>query len=416
MENRLRNLSILVEEYQIHLLDLVNLSWINSSRENNESVLTRIFVSIFRGLRKSKLPLYMFIYSCAIKTILRSKNLSKKITPSIKELDSDVNIEEFNPGDFRDIDIKDAFTAISPLERIILCLNVRHKLSTDEIATILSITPGTILSMLHKSRIKIAKYIIKTNKPDAKKSSLKETKECFFIKNMEPSFRLGILQKDEAAKAARHLSRCSQCKIFYEWHNTIDALVLKVERPVFDNQINMYIFYHLEKFAFLRNILYNLKHNWMVKVPVITALLVILSLVFLSRCSDPNYKKTVILKSRTDTMSQRMQQQTPVKAAIEKKMSYKLITHTIHRKTLSKKILKLINSINARSISIGTEIMNDDGRTNYFNFVVNKKDINMFLDKIKTLDNFEINELEDINTIGKEDIRVEVWVKINNAE
>ena len=418
MENRLRNLSILVEEYQTHLLDLVRFSGINASRDDTESVLTRIFVSIFKGLKKTRhidLPLHMFIYHRAIRTILRSKNLPKKITPSIKELDTDVNIEEFDPEDFRDIDITEAFKAVGPLERIVLCLNVRHKFSVDETATILSMTPGTILSLLHKSRIKIAKHIISGNKQSAKRAPSKDTKECFFTMNLESSYRLHLLQKDELAKVEKHLSKCEQCRVFYNWHNTIDDLIRKVEQPALDSKINMHIFDHLEKLAFLRNLLYNLRHNWMVKVPSIIILLIIVTLISFSYCGAPNHKRSTI-RYRTAPVTQTVQTQSPAQIVIEKKTSYKLIAKNIYRKTLSKKILKVLTTMNARPISDGMEILISDGKTNSFNFVIDKKDINTVLDKIKKLNNFEVTEQEDTGKTGKDDIRVEVLVNINNVE
>ena len=418
MENRLRNLSILVEEYQPHLLDLVSFSWINASREETESALTRIFVSIFRGLKKTRhidLPMHMFIYHRAIRTILRSKNLPKKTAPSIKELDNDVNIEEFNPEDFRDIDIKEAFNAISPLERIVLCLNVRHKFSVDEVATILYLTPGTVLSILHKSRIKIVKHIIRANRPNTKRVPSKETKECFFTMNLESSYRLHILQKDEVAKVEKHFLRCEQCKIFYKWHNTIDELITRVEQPTLDSKINMHIFDHLEKFAFFRNLLYNLRHNWMVKVPILIILLIIAGLVSFSYCGAPNQKKQMI-RYRTVPVYQTMQTQNPAQTIIEKKTSYKLTAKTIYKKSLSKKIMKLLTTMNARPISNDIDIMSSDGKMNYFNFVVDKKDITTVLDKIKKFDSFEVTEQDDTGKTGKDDIRVEVLVKINNVE
>ncbi|MEI6093005.1 MAG: hypothetical protein WCQ47_04895, partial [bacterium] len=132
MENRLRNLSILVEEYQLHILDLIRFSWIKSSRENNEAVLSRIFVSVFRALRNKHatiLPVHLFIYHRAVKTILKTKSLPKREHPSVKELDADVVIEDFNPKDYKETMIVDKFKAIEPTERLILCLNVRHKIS-----------------------------------------------------------------------------------------------------------------------------------------------------------------------------------------------------------------------------------------------------------------------------------------------
>jgi DNA-directed RNA polymerase specialized sigma24 family protein len=412
VENRLRNLSVLVDEYQTHILDLVRFSWISPTKENTEAVLTKIFISMFRGLKKqTHLPLYMFIYRCAIKTILRSKNLPSRLSPSVKAIDTDVNIEEFEPKSFKNADVIQTFKTIRPGNRIILCLNIRHKLSIGEIATLFSVTPGTILTRLHKSRIRIAKQIIKSSVPDAKRNSLKESRECFFIKNMEPSHRAGFLQKDETSRVSKHIAKCSQCKNFYDWHDTVSELIEKVERPTLDNQINKHIFYRLEKLAFIKNLFYHLRHNWMIKVPAIAAFLVILVLA-LSSYHFPVSRKVVVQKA-PEVQSAQPQAQVP----LEKRMTYQLTTKTTHRNTVGRKINELLTSINARPAKEGVKIMDDNGVMTYFHFLINKGSVDSALKTIKTFDSFEVKEQEDTTAAPqtKEDVRIEIWVKRKNA-
>jgi len=415
VENRLRNLSILVEEYQTHILDLVMFSWISPSKENIESSLTKIFVSVFRGLKKKNIqvPLYLFVYLRAIKALLRSKGIPKKIKPPVRDLGNDVSIEEFSPKDFKRIDILESFRVINPSERIILCLNVRHRLSTEEIATLFSVTSGTILTKLHKSRVKIAKQIIRSVHPEAKKPPIKESRECFFTKNMESSYRTGLLKKDEASKITKHLSKCQMCRNFYDWNDEIDKLIEKVEKPTLDNQINKHVFYHLEKIAFVRNTIYNLRHNWMVKVPAIIAFLVVISLVVSSYRSDNKHKKALPKRS---TYMPYQSAQVKAEAQLEKKLTYKFTAKTAKRKSTSKKLVEILKGFNARPANTAAEIMSDDGKVNYFHFLINKKDLNQLLETIKGLDTFEMTEETDTVVSGKDDIRVEVWVKKKNAE
>lgn len=413
MENRLRNLSILVEEYQTHILDLIRFSWVKSSRENNEAVLSRIFVSVFKALRNkhaTEFPVHIFVYHRAVRTILKTKSLPKKDEPSVKELDNSIDIENFDPEDYKNTKITEKFKAIAPLERLILCINVRHKLSIDETATIFSITPGAVLSKLNKSRVEIAKEIIRTSNNTSKKIPLKktETKDCFFAKNLQSSYGVDVLQGKEKKQIEDHLSKCKNCKIYYEWNAFIDDLINQVERPVLDNQVNRHIFYQIERFALLRNILYKLKNNWKLKVPFIT----LISLIFIIIAINGFKYFSHIIKSNKQVVQ--VKQENPV--VVKKKINYSMSIKSNDVKTTSNSILELAKKLNASIVDKPTELMTNEGETYSFSMTINQNEVPTFIDTIKKITDFEITENEESTQSEDEKTKIEVLVRKNNVK
>lgn len=413
MENRLRNLSILVEEYQIHILDLIRFSWIKSSKENSEAVLSRIFVSVFKALRNkhaTEFPIHIFVYHRAVKTILKTKSLTKKHEPSVKELDNDINIEDFDPNDYKNTRIIEKFNSITPLERLILCINVRHKLSIDETATIFSITPGAVLSKLNKSRTDIAKEIIRTSSNTVRKVLAKkpETKDCFFAKNLQSSHLADALKEKDKKQLEDHLSKCKNCKTYYEWNLLIDALINQVEKPILDNQVNRHIFYQIERFALLRNILYKLKNSWKLKVPFVT----LISIVFIILTLNGFKYFSHMIKIKKQIVP--VKQEIPV--VVKKKINYLMSIKSNDVKTINNTILDLAKKLNANTVDNSAELMTIEGEIYHFGMIINKNEVPAFIDTIKKITDFEITENEELIQSEDEKTKIEVLVRKNNVK
>jgi len=390
VEHRLRNLSKLVEDYQVHVLDLIQFGCTSPDAKVKEHVLIKTFVSVFKGLKKksNKLPAHMLVYSNAIKEILREKYSHRQVVPSIKNIDKDVNIEEFNPDSFKNINIFLIMENLPPKERIILCMATRHKLLLEEIATLFSTTSGTISSTLLRSKKELAKRIILSSEKNkqARGSEYKETGDCFFIKN-------NAHKKGWGAAAQKHTSKCEYCRNFYGWINKIDELITHKEKPVIEKSINAHIFAYLDRIPL---------QNRIIKLSVLVIFAALIFSVFISHYRP---QKNISMQY-TNTINEQVQE------AAKKKLAYKITIVVPDPKSWGetnrnvKKTLAAYHLKKATDIELGVE--NQKG--SYYHFLIPKDELAPLIESIKTVIKPEIKEEEEITEVPPNEVRLEVWV------
>lgn len=426
MENKLKNISVIINKYRLHLLDLVVFANAGRTDQNTNNIFKAIFISIFTKLSKenSTYPLYISIYDYAVRDIKKSKKIFKK-NVSTKDLALSINIEDFNHEEYTDADIFKALESIDKTERMILCLLIRHKLGIEELATLFSSTPGTILSKISKSRIDLARALISLNKNPRSKQA-KTLTDCFYVRNMQTRHNYGLSSKEESSKLNKHLQKCSSCKNFYGWHQLISNLIEQAPVSSIDRQINADIFDRLSKRSFLPNLWYTVYKSWMVRTSIFIGALVLLIMLSASYYYDKyhyTYGKIALTDRATEPDANIIQVQDN-KLRPQTVSSYKIKNTTRRRITITKNLNDLFKNIGAK-MTDGTENMSEGGLfskemngLSYFNVNIPKKAEEEFITSVKKIDKyFEITKNEETVYDSKpiDIMNVEIWVHRKNV-
>ncbi len=426
MENKLKNISVIINKYRLHLLDLVIFANAGRVDQNTNNIFKTIFISIFTRLPKenSPFPVHIGIYTHAINNIRRSRKIFQKQLGT-KDLSNSINIEEFDPDEYIDGDIFRSLESINKAERVLLCLLIRHKLGIDELATLFSSTPGTILSRISKSRIELARALINLKKTNNQRT-VKALNECFYTKNMQTRQNHGLCSKEENSKINKHLQKCTACKNFYAWQELISKLIEKAPTPSPDRQINADIFYRLSKRSFLPNLWYTIYKSWLVRTSVLISLLALIIAISWSYYYDRYYQNinNALLASKSSEL-QKIQKEKEKKLQLQTLVFYKIETTTRRRITITRNINALLKRLGAK-IADTTEKTNETSIFNkamdglsYFNVNLQKNNMEEFLNSIKKIDkDFEItkNEETSYDTQPIETDNIEIWVHRKNVK
>ncbi|MFH1223593.1 MAG: sigma-70 family RNA polymerase sigma factor [Pseudomonadota bacterium] len=393
VENRLRNLSKLIDDYQLHVMDLIQFVCPNMDKETQYGLLTNTFSGVFKKLKKSayKFPAYILVYSNAVRKLLRHKRTPPQIAASIKTMDRNVNIEDFSHKDFSDVDISELLLTIPPKDRIVLCLYERHKIPVEEIATLFSTTSGTISTIISKSKKELARNIILSSGKHRGSSSTRseEPKECFFVKN-------NIEKKEYADKNQKHISKCITCGNFYGWMHKINELITDIPRPAMGKNINSYMLSHLNKISL---------HNKIIKIATAILLLIIVASLLIQHYVP----KTPTIEKYVERKEAAVQQKS------EQKLTYKIRIFTPNQKKWSetnnmiKQILVSYNAQKAANVELGKESQ----AGSYYHFLILKKDLTALMGDINTVGKIELNEEAETTEVTPDEVRFEIWVKKN---
>ena len=155
MEKRLRNLSLLVSEYQVHATDIVRFMCINPNKDTSDEILKKTFILVFRHIKGGKnfLPFHLFVYSKIIDAVKKTKETPKTYSLNVKDLKPELCVEDFNPADLKEADLFSVLNKISPEDRALLCLSIRHKINNEELASLFRTSKGTIISKIITANI-----------------------------------------------------------------------------------------------------------------------------------------------------------------------------------------------------------------------------------------------------------------------
>jgi hypothetical protein len=426
VENKLKNISVIINKYRLHLLDLVLFANAGRMDQNTSHIFKTIFISIFTKLSRenSAFPVYISVYDYAVRDIKRSKKIfNRKI--STKDLEKSINIEEFNHEEYIDSDISKALESIGKTERMILCLLIRHKLGIEELATLFSSTPGTILSKISKSRIELARAIISLNK-NSKPKQTKTLNDCFYVRNMQTRHNYGLSSKEENSKINRHLQKCAACKNVYAWHQLISKLIEQVPAPSPDRQINADIFDKLSRRSFIPNLWYTIYKSWMVRTSILISAIILLITLLTSYYYDTYHHRynSPVSKDNDTVVNEDIAQVQDNKLKTQTITSYKIKNTTRRRITITKNLNDLFKKIGAK-MTDGTQ--NTSGESafskemnglTYFNVDIPKNSEEEFINSLKKIDQyFETTKHEETLYDSKpiETINLEIWVHRKNV-
>ena len=114
-----------------------------------------------------------------------------------------------------------AVLALPPQYRMVLVLHDMEELDTDQVATILSIQPGTVRVRLHRARLlvrrEMAKQLQRATGPKApKKVSPKRSAECRDIFANLSEYLDGELAPESCERMRRHIEACPECVAFIQ--------------------------------------------------------------------------------------------------------------------------------------------------------------------------------------------------------
>jgi hypothetical protein len=428
VENKLKNISVIINKYRLHLLDLVIFANAGKNDDNTSKLFKSIFISIFTKLPREKrsIPVHISIYNSAVKNIKKSKTIYKKQALD-KDLFNSINIEDFDPEDYLDIDIFKALESIDKTERVLLCLLIRHKLGIEELATLFFVTPGTILSRISKSRIKLARALINLKKTNNQKQT-KSSNDCFYIKNMQARQNFALCSKEENSKINKHLQKCKICKNFYAWHDAISKLIEQASPPKIDRQINADIFNKLNRRSFLPNFWHMVQKSWMIRTSVFAGSVII----FLSFSASYYYNQhlknsssNTLIPANSDFLAKNDEGE---KLRPQVMISYKIKTTTRRRITIGRELNALLNKLDAKTTDILENTKDNTKKAKIFGKEMNglthfriripKEAEDEFIKTIKLIDkDFEIIKHEETTYDVKpiDTFHVEIWVHRKNV-
>ena len=143
------------------------------NREDANDVVQDTCVKAFKNLDRfdEKYGFYTWIYRIGVNTALNLVQKRKNREDYLEHRDED---DTFNPPDTEDPDneiehrefkehVQDALNKLSPDMRSVFVLRVYDELSYKEIAEVMNISTGTVMSRLNRARTTLKKYLIKSN-------------------------------------------------------------------------------------------------------------------------------------------------------------------------------------------------------------------------------------------------------------
>ena len=338
---------------------------------------------------KNSLPIHLFIYSKIIDAVKKAKETPKKYALGVKDLKTDINIESYNPSDIKEPELFKALDRISPEDRILLCLSIRHKVNNEELATLFRTSKGTIMSRSVKAKIALAKAIIGANGMSPKKQ-LKgiDNRTCFFVKN----------NVSEKTKIEKHISKCEPCRNFYNWQIKIEKLFDEEPKPRSSSSINRDIFKHLSLASIDRRLLYNVRTKWKARTTFIVVVLGIAALTVLWVKSNKGTTRNAVQEIKISSVN--TQKETEVK--------YSLSTTALKNwKDVNKKLKDTITAYGEVA-----DTANEQGAL--YTIILDKENALKLVQEIQADANFDVKTLPETQPLKDPKlVRVEIQVNKN---
>ncbi len=391
MDKRLRNLSILVSDYQIYVMDLLRFACIDPAKDVRDELLKKTFIQVFHALKNGKnfLPIHLFIYYKTMEAVKKAKETPSKHSIGVKDLKTDVNIEYYSPSDLKEPELFKVLNRISPEDRILLCLSIRHKINDEELATLFKTSKGTIISRTARARTELAKSMIANSEISPKKNvRTLDSKTCFFIKN----------DMSEKTKIEKHISKCEACRNFYSWQVKIDELFRIEPKPTTLPSINRDIFKQLSHSSIDRRFLYNVRTKWKARTAFIIAILAITSLMIIWIKSNKRSERGSIQEIKISNVVNTNQTQ----------IKYSLSTTALKDwKDTNKKLKDLIVSYGN-----GAEAANEHGLL--YTIILEKPAALKLVQEIQSSANFDVKTPSETEPLADPNlVRVEIQVNKN---
>ncbi len=407
MQDRLINLSMLLNEYRDRIYDLISCTTCSSQQSVQEQLFSETFIDIFKAIKNTKVkhPIHILVYIKAKNAILRNKKVYQKKQTSIKELKVPVDISTIAPVDIKKLNGVELLDFFTPQERVLVVLALRHHMGINELATLFSTSPGAILTRLNRIKTELARLAINTLKEKKETAGPEDTKACFVTRKIEPQYSLGCLEKDEQNKILKHLSKCTSCKNFYSWNQKISDLVEAIDHKKTPQKNDRLIFEKLEKKAIDELVIHYIKTGWKTRLVLLLSSVTILTGLFFFFYLD---KKPVQNKELKIT-----EQQVLTKSIIKNiliKITINMPQKDINKANeQAKEIVDMFSSQEKED----TKTTSEDNKYFYYMFVTPTENKESLLEKMKGLDNVnivqEIIEQEEPNN----KVKVEIWVNKN---
>lgn len=364
---------------------------INPSKDVSDGILKRTFILVFRSIKGGKnfLPFHLFIYSKIIDAVKKAKETPKAYSLNVKDLKTDLCVEDFSPGDLKEADLFSVLNKISPEERALLCLSIRHKINNEELASLFRTSKGTIITRLTNAKTLLAKTLIEANELAPKKVfKQQDNKECFFAKN----------NVAEKSKIERHISKCEPCRNFYNWQLKIEKLFEDEPKPTISSSINKDIFDHLDLASIDRRIIYNVRTKLAARVIFIFIILGIISLVGL-------WIKGQISQTRGSIQEIKISDKVIQK---NEEIKYLLTTSALKKwSDVNKKLKETITNY-------GKPIETPNEKGLMYMIILEKSQAAKLVQEIQSQENFDVKTpTETIPLDNKNNVRVEIQVNKN---
>ncbi len=275
MQNRLINLSILINEYKDRVYDLINYACLPKQRTVKDELFCETFIDIFKSIKNTrvKYPVHLVVYDKTKDVVCKDKRTTKKRAFNIKELKAPVDISSIHPVDLKGINVHEILEYLDPKDRLIAMMAIRHRANINELATIFSTSTGAILIKLGRIRTELARAIYSTLKNPKDLHQHEISKLCFSTRNMEPQYSLGLLSKEEQSKISRHISKCTACKNFYTWNERINDLIGSANDEKAPDRSNNMIFERLEGKVIDDTAIHYVRTGWKTRLVILSVLL-----------------------------------------------------------------------------------------------------------------------------------------------
>jgi len=372
-------------------MDVVRFMCINPNKDTSDEILKKTFILVFRSIKSGKnfLPFHLFIYSKIIDAVKKAKETPKIYSLNVKDLKTNISIEDFNPSDLKEPDLFAVLNKISPEDRALLCLSIRHKINNEELASLFRTSKGTIISKVTRGKATLAKALIEFNGMVPKKLvKQQDNKECFFAKN----------NVSEKNKIEKHISKCEPCRNFYNWQLKIEKLFEEEPKPTISSSINKDIFEHLDLVSIDRRILYNIRTKMVARIIFIFA---VLGVIFLTGL----WVKTQIGSHKNSVQEIKISNNATQK---NEEIKYLLTTSALKNwKEINKKIKDTITTYGQF-----TDSSNEKGYM--YIIILEKSQAVKLVQEIQSQSNFDVKTPMETKPLdNKNNIRVEIQVNKN---
>ncbi len=372
-------------------MDIVRFMCINPNKDVSDGILKRTFILVFRSIKGGKnfLPFHLFIYSKIIDAVKKAKETPKTYSLNVKDLKADICVDDFYPGDLKEADLFSVLNKISPEDRALLCLSIRHKINNEELASLFRTSKGTIITKINNAKTLLAKTLIETNEIAPKKMSKQQDhKECFFAKN----------NVSEKSKIEKHISKCEPCRNFYNWQLKIEKLFEDEPKPTISSSINKDIFEHLDLASIDRRIMYSVRTKLVARVLFV---LIILGIILIAG---------VWVKGQNSQTRGTIQEIKISDKGVQKneEIKYLLTTSALKKWTdVNKKVKETITNYGK-----STDTPNETGFM--YVIILEKTQATKLVQEIQSQENFDVKTpAETVPLDNKNNIRVEIQVNKN---
>lgn len=383
MQNRLINLSLLINEYKDRVYDLISYTSCSKDQKVKDELFCDTFINIFRSIKdtKVKYPVHLVVYDKAKDLICKGKKVQAKKVPSIKELKAPVDISSVHPVELKGVDLAEILEHLDPKDRLIAVMMLRHHANINELASILSTSTGSILARIGRVRTELTRAIYSTLKNPKEAHNYEHTKLCFSTRSMEPQFSLGMLPKDEQTKINRHISKCTACRNFYTWNERVsDLFVSAPEQNAPETASNM-IFERLQGKVIDDTAIHYVRTGWKTRLAILLTLLLSLAGAYYYFFHKAEVSRQQKALTQIQTHSSELVYRTLIKISIP-----------ASKQEVDSTLTKMEEIIGLFSYDAGHTIQANDPDGLKKEFSIQKQSKDSMLEKIKAFDKASVTE------------------------